>query len=572
MILLLTLTTAASLFVPGLALVHALRPRWTPEYKFIVAPAVTVVLYGLAGVSGWLWPHDFLTISRATVFGLTAAGVAFIWATRGWAALRSIDPVLPAAYFLLVLIASQIVFLPIRLQTDFSGMRQYMYYVRRDVLPVRIQSLYHDLPNDNLISYRFAEFMLHGVDFRKPREWDNPDRPAIAPGQSVTARPPLMALVGAHYINLFGPHEPVDGRYGKLGDLLTEAAYIPFFLAAVCLNALLILPVYSLARHFADVTAARVTMLLLACNAGLIMDTNFIWPKAMAGYFALLLVERVMTARARGWAIGLLATLAFYSHPCAVPIVIGACAYYFLTAPRRWPVVGAGVVAAILTAALLVPWHWWTTRWIGDAGNLISQNIGQGAELGWGHVVGARFINMLRTLAPHAIGTNDVPTPRMVFSTSFFTLPGMLGLVMVPLFAAALYDRRFALATVTIVMLSILATTVALGGSHGGLAPWGPFLFIPVAMAMASCVLVRLPRWLQCAVLVLAVAEQAAVLWFGCVLPHIPPFAALVQRDAIRFVVLAVFPLATAIAMTILTLRRPSPLLESVPTTPHVPV
>jgi len=520
MALILLLATLVTLFVPGAAIIQLVAPRQDATAKLLLAPAVTIVIYGLAGIAGWRYPQHFLAISRITVGAATGLGLLALALSRGLQAYRRSDGAPVIAYVGLAIVATQVVLLPIKLTTEFPGILEYMYYVRKDVLPVRIQSLYYNAPNDNLVSYRFAEFMLHGVDFRKPREWDNPDRPAIAPGQSVTARTPLMALVGAHYINLFSPPIPVDGRFGKLGDLIDEQAYLAFFVAATALNAMMILPGYLIAQEVAGKRAARLTVLLLGLSAGMVIESNFIWPKALGGYFALLLAWLMIARRARWLSLGALAALAFYSHQCAAAVVIGCCLYHLVAErPRRRAIIRLALAAA-LGAALLAPWYLWTTRHIHDSGNLITQNIYQNAGQGWWRIISIRIDNVMRTLFPTHFAQSDGLTPKALFLNVFFTIPGMMGIVLVPFFGASLYRRDRALLAVMAGLGATVITAVTFGQNQAGLAPFGPFIFVPIAVAYAAAMLVLLPRSAIIAVLTLAFGEQMLVLWYAIVWPQ----------------------------------------------------
>src|SRR6516165_1551930 len=198
-----TLVTAVAivtLWLPGLAVVHLFARRLSPEVKFMIAPAITIVAYSLAGVAGWANPAYFLWIAWASVGGCTVLGLVTLAATNGLSMLRALDRVLPASYVILVVFSTQLALLPIQIPKEFPPALKYTYFVHKDLLPVRIQALHHNLPVDNFVPYRFAEFMLRDVDFRTPRELGYGDYPAIAPGQEITARTPIMSLVGAHYL------------------------------------------------------------------------------------------------------------------------------------------------------------------------------------------------------------------------------------------------------------------------------------------------------------------------------------------------------------------------------------
>lgn len=531
--------TLLTLFVPGMAVMQLVVRRLDATEKLIIAPAVTIAYYGLAGIAGWRYPEHFQTISWATVAAATGLGLLSLALTRGLGDLRRVDRAPALAYVGLTLVATQIVWLPIKIPTEFPGHLKYMYYVQKDILPVRIQSLFYNAPNDNLVSYRFAELMLHGSDFRLPREWDNADRPAIAPGQSVTARTPLMALVGAHYINLFSPRTPVDGRYGVLGDLFTDESYQAFFLAAVAMNALMILPGYLIAREFAGTKAARITVFLLSLSAGMVIESSYIWPKALGSYFALLLAWLIIARRSTWLSLGALATLAFYSHQCAVAVVVGCCLFHLMIERPCRRALGRLSLATALGLVLLIPWRQWTTGYIHDSGNLITQNIFQNTSKGWWTILSIRIDNILRTVFPVHLAQSNGLSPNSLYLNAFFTLPGMVGVVLVPFFGAALYRRDRALLATLAGLGATVITAVTFGQVQAGLAPFGPFAFVPIAMALATTMLVRNSRPVVLTVLVLAFAEQMLVTWYAIIWPKWSEFATHTPAELRRFCALA---------------------------------
>jgi hypothetical protein len=414
-----TVVAIVTLWLPGLAAVHLFARRLSPEAKFMIAPAITIVAYSLAGMAGWAVPAYFSWISWASVGGCTFLGLVTLAATGGLRTLRGIDRVLPASYVILVLFSTQLALLPIQIPKELPPEFKCTYFVHKDVLPVRIQALHHNLPVDNLIPYHFAEFMLRDVDFRTPREVGCGDLPAIAPGQEITSRTPIMSLVGAHYLTLFGPPFPRDQQSSAIADFENDDGYFPFFLVGACLNALCILPAYGIAKRLAGRSAARLTVLLLACNYGMILHTNFIWPKGLAGYFGLLLAFMVVTGAGRFLTMGGLMALSYYSHPCGAGLAIGCCLYHVAVSENRWRALFNVLRAGAVAAVLLLPWYVWATIWIKAPGNLLSQNLQlerAGGSLSL--LFEFRFLNLLRTLIPHAF--SKVPT---VSGWAFFAIP-----------------------------------------------------------------------------------------------------------------------------------------------------
>ena len=227
----------------------------------------------------------------------------------------------------------------------------------------------------------------------------------------------------------------------------------------------------------------------------MILQTDYIWPKAMAGYFAGLLAFALFSGNTRNDIFGGLAALAYYCHPCAGGMVAGCAIYHVLSQQRRLVAVRQLVLSGLIAAALLLPWELWTHLWLRTPSNLISQNISQSLSKGYFTAAGIRVVNMLRTVIPHLVGSGSTLDFRTLARNAFFTLPGMLGLVLLPFFGASLAQRRNVLITMTMGLVPLLMTGIVFGDSHGGLAPFGPFLFIPIAATLSAGVLASLsPR------------------------------------------------------------------------------
>ena len=504
------------LFLPGMAVLHRLHADWSPDIKFSVAPAVTMIWLALAGILGWIFPNAFWNISAIAVLLPTVAALIFLLASpSGRRTIRSIDPILPVAYIILVIFASQFVKLPARVPAELFDQfpYEYFYLVKKDRIPVRIQAIFHNLPVDNLIAYRFADFMRRGVDFRTPREAGCGDRPAIVPGQFINARTPLMALVSVHAGVLASPPVPVDGRWKKTADYDDDDYYRPFLCAAMCLNALVILPTYLLGVALGGRCAGRLAALLAAVNLGLLVHTAFIWPKAVAAYFVCLLLSYFATNWRRSpwspWVVGSLSSLAYFAHPCVAGATVGCMGWQLLQAPERRLTLRRLLVAGGITACCVAPWVAWGVAWLGTSGNLVSQNIG---ALGGIDAVVIRLSNILRTLWPHELFDSNRSWSDRVFAASFFTFPGMLGLTLVPWLALSMRNRKIALLVSCVLGAAVVITALPFGGLHDGLMPFGGFLALPVSLAAAAAGITTSGP-LRFLVLV-CLLEQMAGVWF----------------------------------------------------------
>jgi hypothetical protein len=299
MTLLVTVAAMAALLIPGLAAVHVFARGCSPEAKLAIAPSVSIVVYALGGLLGWTCPAYFLWVSWGCVAGAMGVGFAALALTRGFRIFRSVDPVLPVAYGVLVLFSTQLTLLPTQ-------------------------------------------------------------GPAVAPGRTTAGAAPLMPLVAVHCINMSGHALPQSLRPGTVARLEGDPAYYPFFLVAACLNALCILPVYLIASRLAGRRAARLSVLLLACNYGMILNTAVVSPEALAAYFVLLLACGVMSRSILSPVMGCLLALSWYAYPGGAVVGLGCCVYPLVTGGNRRKAFFQLTVAGAVALSLLVPWYAWT--------------------------------------------------------------------------------------------------------------------------------------------------------------------------------------------------------------------
>jgi hypothetical protein len=309
MTLLVTVAAMAALLIPGLAAVHVFARGCNPEAKLAIAPAVSIVVYAIGGIFGWVFPAYFIWISWGCVAGTTGVGVVVLALTRGLRIVRAVDPVLPVAYGVLVLFSTQLSLLPTQ-------------------------------------------------------------GPAIAAGGTTTGPGQLMSLVGVHGINMSGHALPQSLRLGAVAHLEGAPAYYPFFLAAACLNALCILPIYLIASRLAGRTVARLSVLLLACNYGMILHTAVISPEALAGYFVSLLTYGVLSGSISSSVMGLLLALSGYAYPWAAAVGLGFCAFPLLTSGNRPKAFSQLAFAGAVGLGLVVPWYAWS--WVSRQAPLLA--------------------------------------------------------------------------------------------------------------------------------------------------------------------------------------------------------
>jgi hypothetical protein len=551
MTLLVTAVAMAGLFIPGLACVHWFARGYTPETKFAIAPAVSVVLLAGAALVGWICPAYFVWISLTCVAGATAIGLAMLAVTRGLRIVRSIDPVLPLAYVHLALFSTQLSLLPIQASGDISPAQESNGAISRAPLPAHIQALHGGLSNHNVVPYRFAELLLHRGLLQSLDKGACGKTPADS-SRPLLAEPPILPLVGAHFVNLFGAVRPADQQSSTRLDMDREAAYYPFFLAAACMNALCILPAYLIAFRMAGRLAARLTVLLIACNCGMVLHTNDMSPQGLAGYFGLLLAHGVLTGSILPGTMGCLLALSIYCHPCAMGLGIGCCVYHLAASANRRESLLQLAKAGSVMAALLLPWCACQLTWRDSPLNLLLPNLYAYRE--WSLKVDVRVVNVFKTLFPQFAGASL--SVQALLDNALRTLPGMLGLGLVPFFAVSLGRpgaRRIALA---IGLMPLLYASFISEGGQGGLALVGPWLFIPIAIGLSCAVLSSLPRWACLAVGLTCIVEQALVTWLAAYASHSGPFPTGDWHAPARLIALVGLQLLAAAITTSVCLRR----------------
>ena len=254
---------------------------------------------------------------------------------------------------------------------------------------------------------------------------------------------------------------------------------------------------------------------------------------------------------------GALLALAYYADPCAAGVGIGCCGYYVgVRAERRKALLH--VARAIgLAAALLVPWYTWVILRLGGPDDLLWQTLLWQTGDTWSGELGVRLMNVLRTLLPDFSASG--PSTRTFCQNALYTLAGMLGLGLLPFFAASLARRDSVRIGLAVGLVPLLVAAIVMGGNHTGLAPFGPWLFVPVAAAFACAVLASLSWQLCLSVSLACLMEQALIIWVGAYVPNHSPFLADDWHAPIRLMGLIGLQLAAAVVTISVCLRKNRP-------------
>jgi hypothetical protein len=310
----------ALLFVPGLSL-----RTWQPA-RFHLEPALLPLpgLFALAllGALTWWGGADMWRMPADLLLGLLA-GVACFLADRWWhegGPLRRDECMALGVYASAVVAALAFGVLPLEVAQESD-------------LHSSAQARMIASPPDNAIPYRTAVYLLYGKDGRA-------DSAAyFGEGWSITSRGPLAPLMIAGALEVF------DARPGDPPQLHVERwpvsadAYFIARILGILTNALVILGGAALAARLVP-GSERVALVWLAVAPVVIINTDFVWPKLLATFFALLAVRAVVTreslVRAAGWG-----ALAYFSHPVGGLMMPPLAAF---VACRAWQSAASGTV------------------------------------------------------------------------------------------------------------------------------------------------------------------------------------------------------------------------------------
>ncbi|WP_349656028.1 hypothetical protein [Xanthomonas sp. 10-10] len=389
-------------------------------------------------------------------------------------------------WLLMASIPMLITFLPVKMPSDLPDGA---YVIKNDHLHVRVQVMMGAMPADNFIPFAATEYLLRDISFAEERP--------LMPGQELANRPILMSLAAVPLRAAMGPPQKVVGplptfRYvGKqwpdVGSFGDDRSYRRFLAVALVLNASLFVGAALLFQYFRLRRGYWIAgLLVFGSSPYFIGQTLFAWPKSLAAFF-LLLSAFTLLARDRTWVAGLLAALAYWSHPYAV-VFIGAFALYLLIRERNDQNPRRGLLPfAIVATGGPVVWWAWAYWYLQLPSDLVEQNLSVSA--GFASHAATRFINLLNAIAP--ISFHALPSVVDLVQASLLGIVGAVGLLLLPQAAFASvqcirqHSKEFvlllALPSALLISVFSVLTIPAVHGLHA----------VSVALLMLSL------RWMQ---------------------------------------------------------------------------
>ncbi|MFG1410930.1 hypothetical protein V5G24_07445 [Xanthobacter sp. VTT E-85241] len=260
-------------------------------------------------------------------------------------------------------------------------------------------------PPDSIVPYFTAAYMFHGKDgIERSKDYFG--------DWSVAARGPLIPLATNTLLYLFdtAPHDSPNVER-KPWPGTTDGAYLARLLGWIA-NAMVVLGAGHLLLALGIKPASRPWMLgclWVALAPAMLINTVFLWPKVLAGFFILLALAALLRGR---WGVAAgCGVLAWLSHPVGLlflpPLGLIALWTAFGAAGSRrekWSAaVRAGLVFGLVTVVLMAPWLAYKV-WLGGHDMFMDYLRGDGhgtapakSVLSW---LTTRWENFWMTLSP----------------------------------------------------------------------------------------------------------------------------------------------------------------------------
>lgn len=308
------------------------------------------------------------------------------------------------------------------------------YVNKKNHLGVKIQYLTGSLPADNSIPHVVSEYILRDISFLSNRP--------ILPGQEVTNRPILMALIVVPFRAALSlppqstlplPKFEYVGQQWPDFTLLMEDSnsYSHYLIVAIILNSLIILALGSLHNTYIKSNLSSIYLCILFITSPyFIFQTLFTWPKVFAGFF--LIIGALALLNWKNYiSAGIFMALAYLSHPYAIVFTISI----FLLFGFRFINKKAGLsdffkylFSFILTIS---PWLIWSNLYLKISSDLVSQNFSAG-NMNTVDMIWIRLYNLINTIIPNHFHIFPYNAQSIIPSSAMNMTGAMGALIIIP--------------------------------------------------------------------------------------------------------------------------------------------
>jgi hypothetical protein len=447
----LALCALASIVLVGVGILRIFRAPFSGLELLAFGAGLGVLIHGLIGLAVALSPAKqttarvlFLVIWTAAALGLRRRSVgndlragSFRWRNSG---------VRPTLIITGLFILTCLTWTHLRIRFP-RVLPDGCYIYKEHTLPVKLQVLTGGLPMDNYLPFVVQEFLLRDISFAR----EHP----LLPGQEVSNRPILMALVTAPFraaIKAPPRHEKplyrfryIEKEWPDVSEFMQGSGFRRFLAVGIMLNALVLVGAALVIAVHGPRTLLVPGLLLLATSPFYLSQTIFTWPKCLAA-FLILLALHALTSGKNSILVALAGALAYYSHPLAVVFLFGFGCHYAAIAiwKRQRREFEAFVRYGATVLLMLVPWFIWTLIVLRIPSDLFAQNfITQGVASIAAHIA-IRLVTLSRAFGPEMLmmGMASPFSAQRLFYHSLICLPGILGLLVLPAYAACVLCLR----------------------------------------------------------------------------------------------------------------------------------
>lgn len=276
------------------------------------------------------------------------------------------------------------------------------YVFKQHRFHTKIQVLTGGLPADNFVPFVFSDFLIRGIDFKT-------ERPML-PGQEVSNRTVMMGLVGGLFRKLsnsisnlelpLGKFEYVGSKWPDVGRMGFDSDYFIFFCISVAMNSLIVLGILLIAADFNKISIGVIAVLVMLPNPYFLSQIIFIWPKMLAGFYALIATREIIFKRDYLLA-GLFIGLSFHSHPMAqiyFASIFLYLLYGYFTKRNTFKNIS---IFTLSFFTICLPWYFWTKIVLKINSDLFAQNFFNFIDADpYVNFVWIRIVNLVSTFFP----------------------------------------------------------------------------------------------------------------------------------------------------------------------------
>lgn len=511
--ILFSLLIIVGLFFPGLVFLSGKRSRLGSDEKLALSPVFSIVFLGLLSIVVYFSPLPVKFGFR--FFSFLWFGLAVYLFLKNRLKKRVLTIFKKERFgilLFLLLVVGNITysFLPV----DFTKGKIGKYPPHAQGMYAGTQLLAGDLPGDNYLPYRIAQFVINKLPAKTYQFYGT----AAA---FINSRTPLSGLVSAAFLVDVGAEVPDYYLWHPDYYPLDNNSYELFGCIHIILNSIFVFSLSLFLRKiFKNRKVVELGLLFMVLNPYLNTHVFYTWPKLFMGYVVFLFFYGVL----KGWGwkgIGALMALSYWIHPSAMLYIPGAFIYIFLRDSVKLSTIRNCFRVGIPFLLLIAPWQWWINTLPFDSMGMIKAHF-ISKENTVLHLLGVRLVMFLRTTMPVMVASEAiVKWPgflKQLSKNASFSLAGAisLSLFLWAYYSLVRYFSKFKKEILSFFVVPVVMLLFINGIFHAGLAHLScqPLVAMLVGMAVWAVVKTK-SKLVSYLVLGAVVVEYYVLEWFS---------------------------------------------------------